>query len=720
MHLNKAYLILNKRFRPEYREPAWGWGFRVAISVSAPLLWGLITGRGLEAEWMSIAAECISFIDLKGNVGQRIRLLLSAAILSLLFCVLGSLAGNFLFTSLAGMLIVGFLCGIFKNLGDRGLGLTLSIYIFYIICCSYPLNTPDSLLDRCTWVGLGAAWTILTGLLSFAFIRVGAPYRRTIAAIWKSVANLAEVTGKGWDGREKRSSIRQIYLKEKDVRTAIDASLYLFEDTADVVSKKQKEKYALAQSRKSASIVSLYIIQLSEAAEQFLKFEVSRHFSLQIFSLFRSLQQIGERMNVYMLTLKQEERTLVLSRLERLSKITTVLSDLPDAQKDEIQETIGKIILLSKRVAKLVEHSLALMEKDGEPRVFHAYSFTQTLQILHPKYLKNNLKQLMNFNSFTTRYALRIGISAMIGLLIAILFFKDHGYWIPFTTIIVAQPYFGATLKKGIQRSLGTISGVIAGTVFLQLPFPAVARLVLVFVSSVLLIYYLRRQYGIAAFFITLMLVGLLSLEPHFSAHLLITRITGTLCGSALAIIAGFVLLPFWDKDQLPQFLAEAYTANMDYFQNTFYPDRQEAWTRLKRSVETKNSNAYDSLTRFMQEPGRRDKKHYEQVFFLLTHNVRITRELNNFNSESELDDQKIPIKDKERYMQLLTNCDDLFRENAVLLRKNGNPFVADKYLYTFPETGFSTRTPTDAQLVNVEKLWIELKFIKTGLEKQK
>jgi uncharacterized membrane protein YgaE (UPF0421/DUF939 family) len=719
MNLNRTYLKLNRRLQSEYREPAWGWGFRVAISVSAPLLWGIITGRGLEAEWMSIAAECVSFIDLKGNVGQRIRLLLSATLLSLMFCVLGSLAGNSVFASLTGMLVVGFLCGTFKNLGDRGLGLTLSIYIFYIVCCSYPLNTVESLLDRCAWVGFGAAWTIFIGILSFVFIRVGAPYRRTIAAIWKSVANLAAVTGKGWDGREKKSSIRQIYLMEKDVRAAIDASLYLFEDTADLVNKNQKEQYALTQSRKSASIVSLYIIQLSEAAEQFFKPEVSRHVSMQLFSLFRTLQQIGERMEVYMLTLKQEEYTLVLSRLERLSRITSVLNELPEAQQEEAQTAIGKIILLSNRVTKLVEHSLALMEKKGEPRVFHAYSFAQTLQILHPKYLKNNLKQLMNFNSFTTRYALRIGISTMVGLLIAILFFKDHGYWIPFTAIIVAQPYFGATLKKGIQRSLGTISGVIVGTAFLQLPFPAVARLILVFVSSVLLIYYLRRQYGIAAFFITLMLVGLLSLEPHFSPDLLLTRIIGTLTGSALAIIAGFVLLPFWDKEQLPKFLAEAYMSNIDYFQNTFYPDRQEAWTRLKRSVETKNSNAYDSLARFMQEPGGRDKQHYERVFFLLTHNVRITRELNNFNSESELDDQKIPIKDKEKYMQLLTNCDDLFRENAALIRKSGNRFVDDKYLHTFPEAGFSTWTPTDAQLVYVEKLWIELKFIKTGLEKQ-
>lgn len=736
MDIAASYRTINKRLQSEYREPAWGWGIRVAISVTIPLLWGIMANKGTGAEWMAIAAECVSLMELKGNIAQRIRLLLSACLLSVIFCIIGSIAGNFIWISLPGMFVIGFLSGLFKNLGDRGMGLALSVYIFYIITSAYPVGDAPMLWARCGWVALGALWTLLVGLCSFSFIRIGTPYRRTIAVIWKSVAALAHATGKGWDGTTTRSSIRDIYLKEKEVRTAIDSSLFLFEETADQVSKSQKDKYALAQSRRCASLVSMHIIQISETAEQLYKLTGDRKLMVQMHSLFRALEQIGERMQIFLLTLKSEERLLVNSRIERLRRISEVIADLPEAKQPQVSGLIRKILVLSERVAKLVERSLSLLAPD-ERRVYRAYSFTQTLNILHPRYIRNNIRQLLNLDSMTTRYALRIGAAALLGTLIGytlseggilstylhqqygipLLHLRHHGYWIPFTAIIVSQPYFGATLKKGIERSVGTIIGIIVGSGFLLLPFPVVARIVLVFFSSVFLVYFLKKQYSVAAFFITLMLVGLLAIDPHFDAGLMKTRIFCTLIGSALAISAGFLLLPSWDKDHLPRFLAEAVTANFTYFQNTFYNnDDTTPWTRLKRIAESKNSNAFDSFTRFMQEPVMRKKKGYVNYYYLLTHNVRITRELNNYHSETELEDNKVPIQEKEQFYQILYQCDDLFRENVSLLRKSGNLFVDEKFLKTFPENGFTNKTPIESQLIYIEKMLIELKAINVSL----
>ncbi|WP_118976298.1 FUSC family protein [Taibaiella koreensis] len=737
MDLAASYQSVNKRLQSQYREPAWGWGLRVAMSVTIPLLWGAFFEKESGAEWMAIAAESVSFIELKGNIGQRVRLLLSASLLSVLFCVVGSLAGNLIWISLPGMFAVGFLSGLFKNLGDRGMGLALSVYIFYIITSAYPVPTSEALWTRCGWVSLGALWTTVVGLCSFLFIRIGTPYRRTIAVIWKSVAALAQATGKGWDGTTTRSSVRDVYLKEKDVRTAIDSSLFLFEETADQVSKSQKTKYALAQSRRCASLVSMHIIQISEAAEQLYRQTGDRQLMVQFHSLFRALEQIGERMEIYLLTLKEEERILVTSRVERLRKLSLQISELPEATQPGISDTMKKILVLTERVAKLVEKSLELLAQPGERRVYRAYSFTQTLNILHPRYVKNNLRQLFNLDSITTRYAIRIGIAAFLGTLIGYLLgegsafalflhntldlplvqLRHHGYWIAFTAIIVSQPYFGATLKKGIERSAGTVAGIIVGSGFLLLPFPLLSRFILVFFSSVFLIYFLRRQYSVAAFFITLMLVGLLAIDPGFDAGLMKTRILCTLIGSALAIGAGFLLLPSWDKDHLPRYLAQAFTANFSYFQGTFYRSEERTpWTRLKRIAESRSSNAFDSFTRFMQEPGMRRKKGYANYYYLLTHNVRITRELNNFHGETELETEKIPVREKEKFYQMLNQCDDLFRDNIQLLRQSGNDFVEDKYLKTFPEEGFNTMNPVESQMVYIEKMLIELKAIYNGL----
>ena len=37
----------------------------------------------------------------------------------------------------------------------------------------------------------------------------------------------------------------------------------------------------------------------------------------------------------------------------------------------------------------------------------------------------------------------------------------------------------------------------------------------------------------------------------------------------------------------------------------------------------------------------------------------------------------------------------------------------------TYPLNGFMTQTPTNTQMISVEKLWMELKFIQEGLQSE-
>lgn len=130
------------------------------------------------------------------------------------------------------------------------------------------------------------------------------------------------------------------------------------------------------------------------------------------------------------------------------------------------------------------------------------------------------------------------------------------------------------------------------------------------------------------------------------------------------------------------------------------------------------NGNAFDSFTRFMQEPTLSKKKGYTNYYYLLTHNLRITRELNNFNNESEFNDNKILIKEKEQFYQILNQCDELLRENCMLLQKRYNDVDdIDGILKTFPENGYMNLHPTEAQFIYLEKLLIELRAINNGLK---
>lgn len=716
--LNKTYRTFSSRLRTALTDPDWSWGFRLALSTLGPLIWGIFTQRSEEAFWMAIAAQCITYIDMNGLVDQHLRMIISATFLCIVFSLIGTLTGHYPFLNFIMFFFVGFLSGLFKNLGPRGGGLALSVYILYIITSTSPLNDWNLIGERLQLISIGALWAVGIELINFFFIKSSEPYRRPIAQIWKNIGQLAAEVGSGWDGIGKKKSIREIYLSEKNVLTAMEEANLFFEEAEESMQRDQLESKAIRQSYRAASISSLYIMQVAEMVQELPSNALTSAASLQIYSIFRSLQQIGERMEVFIYTYKAEEIPILKSRMKRLQKAVTLLEQLPEiAENKDLEEFVLKLNIAVTRIQKVVERALTLIKEEGEVNVYSAYSFVETLQILHPRYFKNNILQVLNFNSFTTRYAIRVGISCSVAAIIAFYFFKDHGHWIILTTIIVAQPYFGATLKRGIERSVGTVAGIIIGTGILLLPNPDIIRILLIFFSCIFLIYFLKRSYSIAAFFITLLLVGLVSLTNQWDPFLLQWRVGATMIGSAIAIIAGFVLLPVWDSKEFPNYLAQVYIQNRRYFINTFYQDHHDAWLNYKTSAETANSQAFDSLNRTLKEPTRNRKVIPEAYFQTLTHFVRVTRELSNYNSEVENDDYKIQIKDKERFIQYLNLCDDAFREIAILMRKNGNYAISEEYLKIFPEQGFKITTPSPLQLIYVQKLFAELQFI---LEEEK
>ncbi len=711
---------LNRKIRSEYREPVWNWGLRAAITITAPLVFGLITGKLDEAFWMAIAAECIMFIELNGDTAIRVRALLSAVFLSVVFCFLGSFLGSFLWFSIIAALAVGFISGMFKNLGERGAGLALSVYLPFVFTVAFPLQSLQELLARSFWVFIGGSWAFGVSLLGTLFIREGTPYRRTIFGIWKSIAELTSVAANGWNGKSKFASVRDIYLCEKKVREALDESLDFFEDWEDR-NVSGSDVHNLAQVRKAAAIFSLRILQLNEHLSYLQQSRSinsdTRKLFLLIHSLFITIAKLSERMSVYVITLRTEEEVLVRSQTERLRKISKYLA-AQNLKFNTIEQTEAeRIASLSNSIANLAAHALSLLTQSDEKRVFKTYSFVKTTSILHPKHFLKNIRQILfNKDSITTRYALRVGAAAMVGTILDNWLFKDHGYWITFTAIIVSQPYFGATLKKGIQRSLGTISGIVVGSVFLLLPYPDVVMLCLVFFSTIFLIYFLRKQYSVATFFITLMLVGLLNLEKDFDVDLMTLRIAFTVLGSILAIVTGFLLFPARDKILLPKYIAKAIESNYNYFLKTFSQNYEPAynWTKYKRIAETQNLNAYDSYTRYLYESATAKKKFEEEYFNVITHNVKITRALNVFNSEKEQNNTTNEKDECITYKSKLTLSYELLLQNfaiiAQIIDANINIDLSSERLQ------IEMQQLNDNQKISIETLIIELRVINQHL----
>lgn len=709
MRFVKPYRQINNLVQQEALEPLFSWGIRMAIVTVLPIIWGIYTGHIQEATWIAFSAECICWVELKGDYFQRLKILSGGILLTVFFTFVGLISSNSIWWSVVLMLGVGFLSGLFKNLGERGSGLALCVYIIYIFSNAYPPTEEVSLSDRLLYALIGSTLNAAVGMLATVLIPAAQPYRRTIAIIWKSVAQLTQSISKGWEGTGVRSSDHNIYQKEVELRKSIDSSLAFFEKSAHQTSQQDGKEHQLAQLRKTAAIVGSHIQAIGEELSSVSIKGIDNNLRIKIYTILRAFIQTLERLIVYTATLKKEEELIILSRINRIDKLIQIVKQYNTPQ--EYKPMLNRFIHLSERCNKLLEHSVnTINELSDDSILIKTYPILKTLLILHPKYWSQGIRALFNFNTFTIRYAVRAALAGTFAMFLYKWFDIDHGYWIPFTLMLVMQTYIGATIKKSRDRIIGTILGGFAGGLILYLPATLFIKELLLLASTIPMILYLQKNYAVSVFFLTLGLVLLFNISDTIDNQLIITRAVATAIGAGLAIIAGYLLLPHKDKKEIPQLLVNAIRSNHDYFLSTFYDvTNKQSWTYYKRKGETGNSNTFDSISRYIQEPSFR-KKPYKIFYYVVMHNIRITRELNNIQLENT-DDKQQPLTQAQK--NLLTNCLQLFNQNEVLLSKVSPLYQPNKEQPPLLDT-FSLN---EQQEIYLGKLYVELKAINYDLE---
>ena len=179
------------------------------------------------------------------------------------------------------------------------------------------------------------------------------------------------------------------------------------------------------------------------------------------------------------------------------------------------------------------------------------------------------------------------------------------------TSLIILQPDYGSTVKRALQRTAGTVAGaVLAGLLLTTLhgttEYDAVLGL-LIFATFLLI----RRRYGYAMTFLTpivILLIGMSSPDPWID---LAERVTYTIGGAVLAIGAGYLLWPQWEREQLRERLARGVRADKDYLAAVLAALAGEAapaarLAELQRLAELAVANADAGFQRMLADPAHR------------------------------------------------------------------------------------------------------------------
>jgi uncharacterized membrane protein YccC len=217
-------------------------------------------------------------------------------------------------------------------------------------------------------------------------------------------------------------------------------------------------------------------------------------------------------------------------------------------------------------------------------------------------------KDNLTFRSLTFRHALRLGITATAAVALYTLLDLPHGVWVPLTAMVILKPNFGGTYLQAKQRVVGTVAGSVIGAILAAVMTTLLALDLLLVLFGIPAFSLIARNYGLGVLFLTPFIVLLLNTVQPGDWEAAAIRSFDTVIGGLLALLAGYLLWPSWERERLPEQLARTIASNRDYFLGVIAGYRgQTANPAALRSTRTQaqleNANAAAAFQRLLSEP---------------------------------------------------------------------------------------------------------------------
>ncbi|PIQ42588.1 MAG: hypothetical protein COV52_00310 [Gammaproteobacteria bacterium CG11_big_fil_rev_8_21_14_0_20_46_22] len=217
---------------------------------------------------------------------------------------------------------------------------------------------------------------------------------------------------------------------------------------------------------------------------------------------------------------------------------------------------------------------------------------------------------------------LRMGLAVFIALLVQDYAGLTQGFWVPMTTMIVLQASLGSTLRRGLQRFLGTLLGILIGStivVFIHDAWLAQALLVL----TVFLAFYAKAfnitNYGIFVVPLSAMVVMLIAtVAPNETLHLIPARCYDTGLGALIAVIMSAVFFPVGQIRTLKESFIRTENAVKQYLLS-FQKDAKslnDARNLLEQSLSENRTLYADAFYEIVWLPKKRRALHETMLGF--------------------------------------------------------------------------------------------------------
>jgi uncharacterized membrane protein YccC len=617
----RDYLERN-RLQPDLNRAA-----RSTVALMVPILASQWWHLPIEASFAAIAAQNVAQIDVRGSYPLRLGLLLAMAMILAGASWLGGITGTNLTLALCAVALLTLLGGVWRHLSSEyGPSLAIASILLFLIALDHPGGA--AVADQHFIAALiGGIFGVLVQVALWPF-RAQHPLRRVVADSWLALSDLLAAIApgemSGMDARHQLIAERQALL-----RTALDQA------TATLAAAPSHHKRPYLRR----------LEDLNLAAARFSTRFMAVNASLETLMVRPDFETLAPSFDPVIASLTNSARTVALTvvsrqpshlascevRLRRLGSLLQAVQDRILEQTNRSPEAVQLTFLLGQIVNLLpgVDEAVrATVDRGAERSAFSLELLDLQTWTLRPLASALNLHwrpdpSLVRFIARATVLQL-IGVAAFKGLNL------ERGYWLPLTMLVVLQPEFGATRARAGQRVIGTLAGGITASLLLWLSPPPVFLMIAMGLTVGCFSFWLKRNYAIAVFFITLFVVLITEISTHVTVAFTLERLAATAAGGVLSLLAAWLFWPVWERQRLPGLLANALRANRHYLltigQRLTAGGAYDAEIiAAKRAAELANGIVFASLKRMSADP-KNQQNRLDEAATLANGNQRLTQ----------------------------------------------------------------------------------------------
>ncbi|MHB9852423.1 FUSC family protein [Streptomyces krungchingensis] len=208
------------------------------------------------------------------------------------------------------------------------------------------------------------------------------------------------------------------------------------------------------------------------------------------------------------------------------------------------------------------------------------------------------------------RYGLRLALCIGLGQVLVSIVPVPRSYWVALTITFVMKPDFGSVFSRALLRALGTVAGLVVAAAVLTVVPRGGWDVAVMMLLAPLVPALTPRGYGYQTAAITPVILLLSDTLNHQGTGLIVPRLTDSLIGCAIALVAGYLLWPESWHTRVGDRLADAVTDTATYVERAFGGDPDPAdRARRRRRLYRDLSAIRTEFQRALTEPpptGRR------------------------------------------------------------------------------------------------------------------